>query len=457
MIYSSPEFVVAFAVFTLAYWRIGRATARLVVLFVASLLFYAYGEPRGLPLILGVIAFTYAAGRATEAWPTRTRAIVAVSVAVLLANLAFFKDWGFLGGVVRLLPDVIPPVLLPLGISFFTFEAIAYLVDLRRGVTTVERSPLRLGLFIAVFPHLISGPIMRPNGFLPQLRVPVGWDTARFASGLLLFVEGLVKKLFLADLAGGIADRVFTAAGDVGTLVGWTGALAYTVQIYGDFAGYTDMGRGAARMLGLELPLNFRSPYVASSPADFWRRWHISLSSWLRDYLYIALGGNRGGSARTYANLMITMLLGGLWHGAGWTFVLWGGYHGALLVMQRALGGRVRVPVALATAGTFFLVVNGWVLFRARDLEVCAAMLRAMYFPRTDAVHTIGAGSMLFVAAALVATIALMALAERRADLIERVRGSGALAGAGYGLAAGAALVFMLLRGAPTPFIYFRF
>jgi alginate O-acetyltransferase complex protein AlgI len=453
VIYSSVAFLLAFPVFCAIYWAARSRSLRLIVLLLASLGFYAYGEPLGLPLLVAVIALTYLLGLLVAAWPRRSAIIVAVGVAALLTILGYFKYTAFLAGFFG--TSAPGPIFLPLGLSFFTFEAIAYLVDLKRGVTTVERSPVRLGLFIAVFPHVISGPIMRPNDLIPQLKRRVAWYLPTFVAGLQLFVEGLIKKRLLADPAGGVADRIFAAPHDAGTAAAWIAALAYTVQIYGDFAGYTDMGRGIARMLGLELPLNFNAPYAALSIGDFWRRWHISLSSWLRDYLYVPLGGNRRGNIRTYLNLLTTMLLGGLWHGAGLTFVAWGAFHGLLLALERLTRWPERVAPVVGGALTLLLVINGWVLFRAHDFATAAAMFQAMYAPRAGSV--LPAGEVAMVLGMFVLVLGLMVMARTRGVVLDRIRLPSAMSGWAYGMAAGVGLIFVLLEAAPEPFIYFRF
>ena len=453
MTYSSIAFLLAFPTYFALHWAIRARTARLVALCLASFAFYAYGEPRGLPLLFGVIVATYVLGLAMSRWPDRAPLIVGIGVALLIGNLAFFKYSAFLLGLVGAAGPT--SVFLPLGLSFFTFEAIAYLVDLKRGVTTVERSLLRLALFIGVFPHLISGPIMRPNDLIPQLKRRLELRMPVFLSGLQLFVEGLIKKRLIADPAGSVADRIFAAAAGPGSAAAWTAALAYTVQIYGDFAGYTDMGRGVARMLGLELPLNFNAPYAASSITDFWRRWHISLSSWLRDYLYIPLGGNRGGSARTYVNLIVTMLLGGLWHGAGLTFVAWGGYHGMLLALERSTRWPERVPVAVSGIVSLVLVINGWVLFRARDFGRALDFFHAMYVPRPGDIPA--AGDLVVTFGLFATVVGAMVLARVAPKVVTRAHEPSTWTGWAYGAAAGVGLVFVFLDTAPEPFIYFRF
>lgn len=454
MIYSSLEFLVSFPIFAFLYWNLRSQRARLAALIVGSLLFYAYGEPAGVPLLAGVVLVSYVGGRVIAARPDHAPLVVAIGTAVLLGDLAYFKYSAFASTILPALRTIPYAPFLPLGISFFTFEGIAYLVDLKRKVTRPERSLGNFALYVGVFPHLISGPIMRPNDLLPQLRKQIELRAPTFISGLQLFVEGFLKKRLLADPAGVVADRIFAAPGDAGIAVAWLGALAYTVQIYGDFAGYTDMGRGVARMLGLELPLNFNGPYASESITEFWRRWHISLSSWLRDYLYIGLGGNRKGELRTYTNLIVTMLLGGLWHGAGFTFVAWGAYHGVLLALERVLGWPGRVPRWLSGAVTVFLVVNGWVLFRAQSFSTWYAMVRSMYVPHPGSLE-LATSQILFVSGAFVVLVGVMVLQRIWTAPFDWLRAITPARGVLYGAVAGLALTF-----APTAtrtFIYFRF
>lgn len=451
MNYSSLEFLLLFPLYCALYWAVRRQGWRLGWILLGSVAFYAYGDPAGLPVLIGVGVIGFAGGLVAR--PGRAHAAVAAGtlIAALVAALAAFK---YAGPLLAWLGAPGPTPLLaaaaPLGVSFFTFEAIAYIADVRRGVAPVERSMFRYSLYVTLFPHLIAGPIMRPNDLFPQLTRRIRFDSARFASGLQLFVEGLIKKRLLADPAGLIVDRVFAFPAGADPTAAWLGALAYTVQIYGDFAGYTDMGRGIARMLGFELPLNFNAPYTAASIGDFWRRWHISLSSWLRDYLYIPLGGNRRGSVSV--NVLVTMLLGGLWHGAGLTFLLWGGYHGLLLVVERRLDWGSRLPAAVRGALTLFLVVNGWVLFRSRDLATWWSMVGAMYGFQPGRV--LPTRDVAFVVAAFAIVVALMVASRVVPRALEATRRP-AVGGLAY--AAGVAAVVFFAPTGTVPFIYFRF
>jgi alginate O-acetyltransferase complex protein AlgI len=266
-------------------------------------------------------------------------------------------------------------IALPVGISFFTFQAISYVVDVRRGLVE-PASTIDFAVYLCFFPHLVAGPIVRAREFLPQLRSPR--DPARVAvgSGIALIGLGLVKKVVIADyLARTVVDPVFAVPQAYAAPDALLAAYAYAAQIYCDFSGYTDIAIGLALLMGFVFPQNFRSPYRATGFRDFWRRWHMTLSRFLRDFLYIPLGGSRGGRLFTYRNLFLTMLLGGLWHGAAWTFVLWGAFHGAGLAGEHALGGRLRVPGWLRWLVTFNLVVFGWILFRSPSLDLAGGFL----------------------------------------------------------------------------------
>jgi D-alanyl-lipoteichoic acid acyltransferase DltB (MBOAT superfamily) len=356
-------------------------------LVAASLFFYAWWNPEHLPLLVGSVIANH-----TIAWKLRhtdrPQAWLAAGVGLNLAILGWFKYADFVLHI--LVPHAAQlNITLPLAISFFTFQQIMFLVDTSRtGPATPQRHDLPPLLtytaFVTFFPHLIAGPIVRPSEIIPQLAAP-GLARPRIeniADGLLIFLLGLGKKLVLADMFGGFADTGFDAAAHGATLTffeAWYATLSYALQIYFDFSGYSDMAIGLARMLNIRFPLNFDSPYQATNVAEFWRRWHITLGSFLRDYLYIPLGGNRAGPLRQAGNLMATMLLCGLWHGAAWNFVLWGGLHGLLIVIHkqyRRLFGPFPAPFAQAL--TLLVVVLAWVPFRAASLSACMAMLQGM-------------------------------------------------------------------------------
>jgi len=340
--------------------------------------------------------FNYAIGATLSRGAGRRRALLVTGVTGNLLLLGYFKYANFFVDNLNLLTGTdfqIEKILLPLAISFFTFQQIAYLVDAHRGETR-EYNFMHYCLFVTFFPQLIAGPIVHHREMLPQFAHPATYrfHHEHFSIGLSIFIIGLFKKVVLADNLSQFATPVFSAAanGTVLTLFeAWTGALAYPFQLYFDFSGYSDMAIGLARLFGIRLPLNFYSPYQATSIIDFWRRWHMTLSRFLRDYLYIPLGGNRKGPARRYLNLMLTMLLGGLWHGAGWTFVIWGALHGFYLfinhtwrrLLQRLALGRwetFRGYRLVAGIVTFLAVTTGWVFFRAADTATALQILKAM-------------------------------------------------------------------------------
>ena len=390
MLFSSPVFVLGFLPLTLAgFFLLGRwggARAALGGLLAADLLFYGWWNPHYVPLLIGSVAINYALGqhlfRLGARGPRATRPWLILGVVLNLGALGWFKYADFLLHVVAPAHPGLG-ILLPLAISFFTFQQVMFLVDSARGDRPAT-GLLPYAAFVCFFPHLIAGPIVRPADILPQLRSPLlaRPDADALASGLMVFLLGLGKKLVLADTFGGFADVGFAAAahGAGLTLIeAWYAALAYALQIYFDFSGYSDMAIGLARMMNVRFPLNFDSPYRARTISEFWRCWHISLSRFLRDYLYIPLGGNRHGEARRLANLMLTMLLGGLWHGAAWNFVVWGGLHGLYLAVHRVWARcGVPLPTPVARAVTLLAVVVAWVPFRADGFAASRAMLRGM-------------------------------------------------------------------------------
>jgi D-alanyl-lipoteichoic acid acyltransferase DltB (MBOAT superfamily) len=402
----------------------------------------------------------FAAGLAVERLRERgapsARGPVVFALVVLLGLLAYFKYADF---VFELLSPVFgarepTDIVLPLAISFYTFQILAYVIDVYRG-TPAERSPLRFGVFVGFFPQLIAGPIVRARQLLPQLERRARFDADRVLSGLQLLAYGVVKKTVFADNLAFYVDRVYADPARFGGVDVVVATLAFGAQIYCDFSGYTDIARGSARLLGIELPVNFRSPYTAGSVGDFWRRWHITLSTWLRDYLYVPLGGNRLGRPRLYANLLFTMLLGGLWHGASITFVLWGAYHAVLLVVERALGlGRPGAQWrVLGAAITFVLVQIGWAFFRAGDLATLAAVATSLIEEPLTWRYWSGTTD---YAALVVLAYALHALSAwvRAQEWTPRLLASPAVAV--LSLAASILLV-VVFGGSSEAFIYFQF
>jgi len=401
LLFNSFAFISVFLPIVLAgFFALARISHRLAAgwLTAASLVFYGWWDPDYIALLLASIVFNYLLGmriaRMHEAGrQKRGRQLLALAVIANLALLGYFKYAIFFVSSLQKLGNVsgpLPDIVLPLGISFFTITQIAFLVDAHRGQAR-EYNFTHYVLFVTYFPHLIAGPILHHREMMPQFdqRATYRLDWDNIAVGLTMFVLGLFKKTVIADDMAGFATPAFSAAA-AGTpltlLEAWGAALAYTFQIYFDFSGYTDMALGASRMFGIVLPLNFCSPYKASSIIDFWRRWHITLSRFLRDYVYISLGGNRTTNAGRYRNLMLTMLIGGLWHGAEWTFVFWGGLHGFYLVVNhgwRLIRSRLTTAAlpgerALGTLVTFIAVVIGWVFFRAVDFTSAVSILAGM-------------------------------------------------------------------------------
>lgn len=386
-----------------------RVNVRNMLLLGASYYFYGCWDARFLGLIVLSTAVDYCCGlffnvRTVSLHPPRRsrgdRAVLLISLVANLGILGAFKYYGFfVRSAAELLSHfnitfepAILEIVLPVGISFYTFQTLSYTIDLYRGQVTTERNPLTFALFVAYFPQLVAGPIERARHLLPQLQQEFRLQWPNISAGVHLMGYGFFKKVVIADNIGVVADQVFNN-NEHSTLSVVLGTYAFAIQIYCDFSGYTDIARGAARCMGVDLMRNFNFPYFATSPRDFWRRWHISLSTWLRDYLYIPLGGSRHGVRRMYFALMITMILGGLWHGAAWTFVVWGVYHGVLLCVQRvmqpwldkrakpAAPWRNRVSFLLKVAVFFQFTCIGWLLFRADSIEQVGAMLSAFGNP----------------------------------------------------------------------------
>jgi len=391
MVFTSYVFVFYFLPLVLAgYYALpARAGWRNGWLLLASWVFYGWAEPRFLVLMLAVTAVTYLAGNAIERAPAdsaRRRVLLTAAVAACLGALGFFKYFDFaltnLGALSHLLGGPqwsVWGIVLPVGVSFYTFQALSYCVDVCRGHARPARSLVDYACYVSLFPQLVAGPIVRYAHVAGQL-VERRENTAQFASGVTLFILGFAKKTLLANPLGTVADAAFGAQA-LDAPGAWFGVLAYALQIYYDFCGYSDMAVGLGRMFGFEFMKNFDAPYRAESITDFWRRWHISLSTFLRDYLYIPLGGSHGTAPRMYANLALVMLLGGLWHGANWTFIMWGAWHGGLLIAERWAGKKPVyqwLPKPARIAATFVLVLGSWVWFRAATLPDALAYFRAM-------------------------------------------------------------------------------
>jgi alginate O-acetyltransferase complex protein AlgI len=346
MLFNTTEFFVFFAIVLAVFYAAPRVLRR-VILLVASYVFYLSWNYKFVVLLLGLTVVDFGAAIAIERAPAvRKKLFLLISLAANLGMLGFFKYYNFFADNLAQLLRYPPhswtySIILPLGISFHTFQSISYVVDVYRGEQAAIRSPIDYALFISFFPQLVAGPIVRAREFFSDLNAWRHPDREEVLRGVMLIVLGLTKKMAFADQFAQIADSYFqNLSAHPGGWAAWSGVIAFAMQIFFDFSGYTDMAIGMALLLGFHFPVNFRRPYLAFSITDFWHRWHMSLSRWLRDYLYIPLGGNRHGRLMTYRNLMLTMLLGGLWHGASWNFVIWGGYHGGLLSVERMMGRR---------------------------------------------------------------------------------------------------------------------
>ncbi len=471
MLFNSYTFIFGFLpLVVLGFALCTRCRARqpaMIFLAGASLVFYGWWNWHYLFLLLFSIAFNYGwglllhrravavSGRVT----TARRVLLAVGMSVNLGVLAYFKYADFLISTVDAAFGwhwELHHIMLPLAVSFFTFEQITYLVDAYFGAPR-QHDFLDYALFITLFPRLIAGPIIRPREILPQLTRASTYtmSAANLNAGLLIFAIGLFKKVMIADAFSPLVGPIFDRVGPTSFTDAWGATLAFTLQIYFDFSGYSDMAIGLALLFNIKLPENFDSPYQARNIIDFWRRWHITLSSFLRDYLYIPLGGNRKGTVRRYVNLMITMGLGGLWHGASWTFVLWGALHGAYLTInhlwQRT---RIQLPSAVAWPLTFVAVMVGWVFFRAHSMDTTQRILAGMVglngFAWDAFPYSIGRKEYQMIVAALV----MVLFCPNRQSLMQWEWTSDRL----YAIAFTALAALPILRlGDPTPFVYFQF
>ena len=478
MLFTSTIFLYFFLPAVLLCYYIQRVIAgnslRNCVLLLFSFLFYLYGAGGFLLFLIASIAVDFFLGLLIEYRKSLSRLWVALSVTINVGFLIFFKYAGFFLDQLSIflsLPGLsaMPEgmtVVFPLGISFFTFQKLSYIIDVHRGQARALTRPSDFALYVAMFPQLVAGPIVRFKDIHDQLgRRLEAWK--RFYSGILRFCWGLSKKVLIADGCGRIADAVFgSSLALLDTKTAWLGALAYTYQIYFDFSAYSDMAIGLARLFGFELPENFNRPYAAVNMTDFWRRWHISLSNWFRDYLYIPLGGNQKGHCRTGINLFLVFGLCGLWHGAHWTFVVWGFYHGFFLVLDRLTGLRnfpdqYGYGYAFRRLVTFLVIVFGWVLFRSETLSGALDFLHVMVVPVNaplpfELSQVLNHRNIFFMLIAAVSTL----MAHRLFTIEDLIRFEGPAL-----QAASIVLVFIvlpycfafILAGQSHPFIYFRF
>jgi len=394
MLFSSLEFLLFFPCVLLLHWLAPMAWRRLILL-AASYYFYMSWNPPFVALLVFSTILDYRLSRRLELESDegRRRALVLVSVFVNLGLLGYFKYARFfaenLSAVGLKTGWHFEDIILPLGISFYTFQTMSYTIDVYRRKIPASKRFLDFALYVTFFPQLIAGPIVRASDFLPQLDPPVSsLSSAEIRRGLELLVIGFFKKVYLADHLAIVVDDLIKEPSSLGFLSSWIAIYAFAFQIYFDFSGYSDIARGLGQLLGFKIPINFNLPYLATSITDFWHRWHITLSTWLRDYLYISLGGNRGSRFFVYRNLMLTMLIGGLWHGAGWNFVIWGGLHGIYLVIHKLRLEHTKIEELRAPTGwrrwlgilfTFHLVCLTWVFFRLPDFGAATTVLGSMF------------------------------------------------------------------------------
>lgn len=378
MIFHSLDFIAFFFVTLAAYWALPMR-AQNVLLLVASYVFYGWVHPWWPILLFGTTFVDYWSARRMTEQPGQRTAWLWISIASNLGLLGFYKYFGFFVDNVAAagealgwrVPEIALRVLLPAGISFYTFQSMSYTIDVYRGHAPARGRFVDVAAFVSFFPHLVAGPIMRATNLLPQFERPRQFSASAARDATVLIVWGFFKKLVIADNVGVIANKVF-ALQSPDFYVLWAGVFAFAIQIYADFSAYTDIARGVAKWFGIDLLRNFDHPYLATGPMDFWRRWNISLSTWFRDYVYIPLGGSRRGPARTAVNLLITFLVSGFWHGASWNYVLWGAYHGVLLILSRVITPLLPRPGwvrPLQVAGMFVLTLVGWLIFRETALD----------------------------------------------------------------------------------------
>jgi alginate O-acetyltransferase complex protein AlgI len=501
MLFVEFRFLIFFLVVFSVYWALRGNTSRKVWLLACSYFFYGAWDWRFLLILIASTTLDYTVGMLLVYLraPGARRACVALSLCINLGLICFFKYFnffvesasGFLFWIGLPASLTTLKIIIPVGVSFFTFQSMSYTIDIYRGRLKAVRNFLDLAFFVSFFPQLVAGPIVRAISFLPQLVERRKFANVDVRAALTLFLLGFVKKACIADTVAPEVDRYFADPGRFTAISGWLAVLSYAVQIYCDFSGYTDMAIACARLLGYELTVNFSFPYFSHSVTEFWRRWHISLSTWLRDYLYISLGGNRGSIFFTYRNLMLTMLLGGLWHGSRWTFAIWGTLHGLALVVHRewlrwierrqsaaavtlpSSAGPVRRPLPvwapgffsagetfLATALTFYWTCITWIFFRSADLtkpmtfadfHTAKTVLKAFVLFKSKGHHVLGA----YIIWLLFGLAIVHWLNYRRTFSGWWRRGPDVVFAAGYGCVVALVLLFIPTRY--SPFIYFQF
>ncbi len=461
MTFSTLPFFVFLPIVLLGLYLIKKRDAQHIFLLFSSYFFYAWWDVRFLFLMILVTAISWGFALWISHKPQAANRICALGTAMMLGILCLFKYFNFftesfcdLFGIEN---RALISVVLPIGISFYTFQAISYLIDVRRGTVKADRSFVHISLYISFFAQLVAGPIVRSSDFLPQLNDPIRITKANLYEGAQIFLFGYAKKKVLADRLGAFVTAVYTLPGEYGSFTLWLAVIAYSVQIYFDFSGYSDMAIGCAKMMGYTLTRNFNAPFLARNPSEFWRRWHISLSDWIRDYIYFPLGGSRVKLPRACFNLIVTMLLAGLWHGASWNYVIWGGIHGVLQALHRlyrkAVPKKETMPKnVLASFATSMTVALALVIFRCPDLSVAGSIFKGLFLPQGGIFYPY-----IFAFIGIAATVLCHLLARKHKGdayypIIRRTDPPGIAALTLITLA-----ILLLSYNGEAPFIYFQF
>ena len=477
MLFSSTVFLFYFLPIVLGLYFISPRPIKNTILLVASLFFYAWGEPRFVLIMLASIAMNYVFGLLVDRDRHHEKKIKLWMTLMVLGNLGMLGVFKYASFFVENVNSVLgfslndPEIPLPLGISFFTFQAMSYVIDVYRKDGQVQRNIFDLALYVSFFPQLIAGPIVRYQTVADEI-VDRRETIDDFVSGIQRFVIGLGKKMILANSAGYVADQIFgMPAGEMSTTLAWIGIIAYSLQIYFDFSGYSDMAIGLGRMFGFHFLENFNYPYISRSVSEFWRRWHMSLGSWFRDYVYIPLGGNRQGEWKTYRNLAVVWFLTGIWHGASWTFIAWGVYYGVFIMLERAFLGKwlKAMPSWLSLSFTLFVVIIGWVFFRADDFPYAIAYLQTMFglhggplFDQQALYYLVQYGVVLSVAIIAATPIPRIVVGKFLSQELDDTKTTATRRIVGLVRVSGVLVLFFLsisyiVSSTFNPFIYFRF